>query len=436
MYGMLCLLPPLSAILVALLKKDVIAALFLGSVLSGLISNGAGCVSVVAGKYMVNGFVENSSLLLLILLIGILMGQINKSGGFQALSYIMGKRIKSAKSAKLFSWFLCFFCSTDDSMATVGAGAIAGPVMDKFHVSRERLAFILSSTGPNFLSMMPYSMYIVFGAGLLSPFVTGDPMNTYFRGVFLNAYAIISIIAAGLFAAEILPEHRAMKETKPVSEEIHKKTDEKGDITMLLCPVGAMIITLAFSYIRTGSFQIHEAALAGIIVSILFQLLKKKIRICDISAQCFEGFQNVAPIFVILFMAFTFAQSLNDIEFGNYITETLNGRIPGEVLPLSIYLVCCAVSYCTGSFASGMTIMVPLAMPLAISAECSLPLVFAACMGGSQFGDQTSPISDIFIMSSMAVGVNVAESARIQLPYKLGIMAAAAILFLILGFVI
>lgn len=440
MQGLAVLLPPVLTILTALIGKDVIAALFFGAMLAALVGNGGMFIDILVNEYMIEGLTGNISILLMVILTGVFMEQLSRSGGFQALSYYVGKRVKSQRGAKLFAWILCIFCSTDDGMATIGAGSIAVPVIDKYGVPRAKLAFILSSTGSNFISMMPYSMYIVFGCGLLAPYVSGDSMKIYYQGVGMNAYAILSIFTAFLMAAELLPDTRRMKEKSAKQAEECEDIEEgqkeaKGSLLSLLLPMGVMILVLAITYGRTGGFQIHKAVLSGVVVSALYQLFSGKMKIRDISGSCFKGFQRVAPIFMILFMAFTFSKALADIGFSESIAVLLGDSIPGGIFPVCVFLVCCGVSYCTGSFASGMTIMVPLALPIAVSAGFSIPLVFAACMGGSQFGDQTSPVSDIFILSSMASGVDVIESARVQLPYKLAVMTAAMLVFLILGFV-
>lgn len=442
MYGYMTLIPPLLTIIIALWKKDVVAALFIGLVSASLIVNGIDFLRPVVTDYMVKGWESNSSLLILILIMGIMLEQIHKSGGFYALSSMLKSRIKTARGAKLFGWILCMICSTDDGMATMGAGSIARPVMDSFQIPRERLAFILSSTGPNFLSMMPYSMYIIFGTGLLTPYVSeGTQMNVYMHAVGYNAYALLSIAAAGLFAAELIPDFKAMHMTKVhiVSDgRNEEKVSEKneGDILMLILPFGVMAITFIVSYIQTGSFLIQSAALAGCIISVVYPMCRGKASFKDISNICFDGVRNIAPLFVILFLAFSFAQSVDAMGFGAYMEIMLEGKIQPSFLPVVVFLMCSAVAYCTGSFAGSMTIMVPLAIPLALSSGSNLPLAFAACMGGSQFGDQTSPISDIFILSSMSAGIEVSQGAKTQTPYKVTLMLTAAVVFLFLGFLL
>lgn len=439
MYGILTLLPPVLTIFIALWKKDIVAALFLGIVSASLITNGIHFISQIVNVYMARGWEKNSSLLILILLIGIMLEQINKSGGFLALSSYMKKRIKTARGAKLFAWVLCMVCATDDGMATMGAGSIAKPVIDSFQIPRERLAFIISSTAPNFLSMMPYSMYIIFGTGLLAPYVTaGTEFSIYMHAVRYNAYALLSILTAGLFAAEILPDFKSMRQAKGCAAALKGEDgiqgETKGDIWMLLIPFGTMAVSFLVTYIQTGGFLIQTAALSGCIAIFVYSLFRKKLKFREISGICFEGVRSTAPLLVILFMAFSFAQSVESIGFGEYVATLLEGKVMPSLLPVCIFLLCCIVAYCTGSFASSMTIMVPLAVPLCISSGSSLPLVFAACMGGSQFGDQTSPISDIFILSSMSAGVDVSLSARVQTPYKVSMMMIAALIFLLLGF--
>ncbi len=450
MYGAWTLVPPLLAILLEMVKKDVLASLFIGTVAASLIMNGAIFLTPIVSEYMTAGWTNNASLLITIVIVGTMMGQINASGGFMALSAKIKSRVKSARGAKVLAWLLCIVCATDDGMATVGAGSIARPVTDSYKVPREKLAFIVSSTGSNFLSLMPYSMYILFGAGLIATYAGGDGYATYLQALPWNFYALLSIVAAGLFAAEILPDFGPMKRAevraaqsgalcpegrkiRALNELPEEEMPADADIWSFILPIGTMLVVFVVLYLITGAFQMVSAALCGCVVAFGYPVLRGRMKFRDISAHCFAGFQSTVPMFMILFLAFTFAAAVNSMGFGDYVVGLLHGRIGGAFLPLFSFLLAGAVAYCTGSFARGLIIMTPIALPLALSAQASIPLVFAACMGGSQFGDQTSPISDIFIMSSMTAGIDVADSARTLLPYKLCLFGLAAAAYLGIG---
>ena len=455
MYGFWTLVPPLLAITVALVKRDVVAALFLGVLSSSIIINGWGFLPPIVSEYMMGGWASGASLLMLLVLIGIMVSQITATGGFLALSRLARRKVGSRRGAKCLAWLLCILCSVDDGMAILGSGSISRPITDSFRIPREKLAYILSSVGSNFLSMMPYSAYILFGTGLIGAYAPElDSMKTYFQMIPLNAYAILSILLAGLFAAEVIPDFGPMKRAEKRAEEtgltvpagseglaLNELGDEAAarlepDLKAVLLPVGGMILTLIVLYVTAGEIQIYSAALVGALTSLIYPLLAGKMKFRDISGRCFAGFQSMAPLFIILLMAFTFSSAINAMDFGDYIVTLVGGQVNRALLPLIMFIICGLVAYASGSFATGLAIICPISIPLALASGASVPLVMAACMGGSQFGDQTSPLSDVFIMSSRTAGIDVGESARILLPYKLLTAACAAGVYLALGFLI
>lgn len=449
MYGVWTVLPPILVIVIALVKKDVVASLLIGITAASVIANGLNFLAPIVDEYMLQGWQNNAQLLLTIVIVGVLMGQINACGGFGALSKAIEKRVTTRRGAKLLSWLLCILCATDDGMATVGAGTVARSITDHYRIPREKLAYIVSSTGSNFLSMMPYSMYILFGAGILSGFTGTDGYGVYLKSIPWNFFAIGSILAAGLFAAEILPDFGPMKKREARCMEPDFSygeygavplldTDQApgGDIGAFVIPIAAMLLVFFLSYLRTGTFQMASAALFGAVVAFVYPIIRGQMHFRDISGRVFSSFKSVAPMFMILLLAFTFASAVNDLGFGDYMVALLSGGIPRQFLPAAAFLLGGLVAYCTGSFASGVIIISPVMLPLAGALELSIPLVFAACMGGSQFGDQTSPVSDIFIMSSMASGVDVAQSAQVLLPYKLILFLICAIAYLAVGWIL
>ena len=274
MYGFWTLLPPILAIVVALVKRDVIAALFLGVLSASIIMNGWSFLPPIVSKYMMEGWSSGASLLILLILIGIMVSQITASGGFLALSEFAKKKVKSRRGAKCIAWLLSIVCCVDDGMAILGSGSISRPITDDFNVPREKLAYTLSSVGSNFLSMMPYSAYILFGSGLIAAYVPQvDAIATYMKMIPLNAYALLSIIIAGLFAAEIIPDFGPMKRAEKRAMETGRLTPEnsesvslnelseeqkanlKPDMLAVILPVGSLILTLLLLFIFSG--EIH-----------------------------------------------------------------------------------------------------------------------------------------------------------------------------------
>lgn len=455
MYGFWTLVPPLLAITVALVKRDVVAALFLGVLSSSVIINGWGFLPPIVSEYLMGGWSSGASLLTLLIIIGIMVSQITAAGGFLALSGMARRRVKSRRGAKCLAWLLCILCAVDDGMAIVGSGSISRPITDSFKIPRERLAYTLSSVGSNFLSMMPYSAYILFGTGLIAAYAPElDSMKTYLQMIPLNAYAILSIVLCGLFAAELLPDFGPMKRAELRAQEtgavvpagseglaLNELDEETAarlepDLKAVALPLGGMILTLVLTYVLTGEVQIYSAALVGALVSLIYPILRGKMKFRDISGRCFAGFQSMVPLFIILLMAFTFSSAINAMGFGDYIVTLVGGQVNRALLPVIMFITCGLVAYASGSFATGLAIICPISIPLALASGANVALVFAACMGGSQFGDQTSPLSDVFIMSSLTAGIDVGESARTLLPYKLLTAACAAAAYLALGLLI
>jgi len=182
--------------------------------------------------------------------------------------------------------------------------------------------------------------------------------------------------------------------------------------------------------------QLATPFMLGLVVGIIYPLVKKYIKFEEIPGIIFAGAKSMAPVIFILFFAFSFAAAVKDIGFAAYVIRTTQGFLTGELVPAIAFLICGITAFATGSLVSGLIILAPIAISLAVGFDANITLTIAACLGGAMFGDQTSPLSDIVIESSMGAGVDVSDLARAQILYKGGFFILSFLMYLVGGYIL
>jgi Na+/H+ antiporter NhaC len=330
------------------------------------------------------------------------------------------------------------------------------PITDRFKVPREKLGFILSTTAEPVNALVPITIYILFYGGLfqsINPSLNGTA--EYIKTIPFNFFAIFSIIVALLYSLELLPDFGYMKKCEQRAKETGqviregsdvmetKELDEmkvtegvKPDILSLILPFVAFFAVIILLYIQTGSFVLTTPILIGFLVAIIYPIIRGYFKFGEITRLLINGAKSMTPIVVLLSLAFGFGKSVGAIGFAAFVIEKTQPLLIAMVLPAVIFLICAVVSYATGSLVSASVILAPIAMSLAASLGANLPLVLAALIGGSTFGDSSSPLSDIVVESAMGASVDVVDLGKAQFLYKVGIALIALVLYLILGAVL
>ena len=497
-FGIFTLIPPIVAILLAFITKNVVISLFIGVLSGGFILNLTGFNVFGALTQAFLDFINralnslsdpwNAGIVMQVLVIGGVINLVAKMGGAKAIAEALAKKAKTAKSAQLITWFLGICVFFDDYANSLIVGPIMRPVADKMKISRERLAFIIDATAAPIAGLAIISTWIGLEVSLISEGFQSIGVEASGFGVFLQtipyrfynililAFIVITIITLREFGpmrkAEI--SARKLKDltneevavTSSHMDELEPKEGVKLSIWNAIVPIGALIISAIVAFYYSGyssimagddiaiqaiitnsplsfkailevfaasdaSIALLQSALFSTVVAIVMAVWKKIFTISEAIEVWIDGMKGLIITGVILILAWSLGSVIKELGAAEYLVEALNGAIPAFLLPSLIFILGAIISFSTGSAYGTMSILMPLAIPLAykINPEMSFVIVStSAVLTGAIFGDHCSPISDTTILSSMGAGCSHIDHVKTQMWYAL-FVAAITILF-------
>ncbi len=321
------------------------------------------------------------------------------------------------------------------------------PSMREHNVSMVRVPMIISSTSSPLSCMIPISIFILFFSGLIVSSVEGyDGFSLYLSSIPFMFYCFVSIIFGFLFSSGLIPDIGYIKKMESTSTKVvtgvqdddaflgGKEGDE--DLIALILPILSLLVAIAVYFVATGMVAFTPSVLTAILVSVFYGVVKKRIKVKDISGFITEGFLSITPVMLILFVAFGFGRMVSATGFNSFVAGVLGDYFSGAVVPVVLFLVASLIAYATGSLTASAVIIFPVGLPLALATGAHIELIIGACVSGAQFGDLSSPLSDNMIMTSVGSGVNPIDTAKCLLPYRIITLIITAILFLIFGFVL
>ena len=497
-FGIFTLIPPIVAILLAFITKNVVISLFIGVLSGGFILNLTGFNVFGALTQAFLDFINralnslsdpwNAGIVMQVLVIGGVINLVAKMGGPKAIAEALAKKAKTAKSAQLITWFLGICVFFDDYANSLIVGPIMRPVADKMKISRERLAFIIDATAAPIAGLAIISTWIGLEVSLISEGFESIGVEASGFGVFLQtipyrfynililAFIVITIITLREFGPMRKAEISARKLKDLTNEEIavtsshmdelEPKEGVKLSIWNAIVPIGALIISAIVAFYYSGyssimagddiaikaivtnsplsfkailevfaasdaSIALLQSAIFSTVVAIVMAVWKKIFTISEAIEVWIDGMKGLIITGVILILAWSLGSVIKELGAAEYLVEALNGAIPAFLLPSLIFILGAIISFSTGSAYGTMSILMPLAIPLAykINPEMSFVIVStSAVLTGAIFGDHCSPISDTTILSSMGAGCSHIDHVKTQMWYAL-FVAAITILF-------
>ena len=497
-FGIFTLIPPIVAILLAFITKNVVISLFIGVLSGGFILNLTGFNVFGALTQAFLDFINralnslsdpwNAGIVMQVLVIGGVINLVAKMGGAKAIAEALAKKAKTAKSAQLITWFLGICVFFDDYANSLIVGPIMRPVADKMKISRERLAFIIDATAAPIAGLAIISTWIGLEVSLISEGFESIVVEASGFGVFLQtipyrfynililAFIVITIITLREFGPMRKAEISARKLKDLTNEEIavtsshmdelEPKEGVKLSIWNAIVPIGALIISAIVAFYYSGyssimagddiaikaivtnsplsfkailevfaasdaSIALLQSAIFSTVVAIVMAVWKKIFTISEAIEVWIDGMKGLIITGVILILAWSLGSVIKELGAAEYLVEALNGAIPAFLLPSLIFILGAIISFSTGSAYGTMSILMPLAIPLAykINPEMSFVIVStSAVLTGAIFGDHCSPISDTTILSSMGAGCSHIDHVKTQMWYAL-FVAAITILF-------
>ena len=497
-FGLFTLIPPIVAIVLAFITKNVVISLFIGVLSGGFILNLTGFNVFGALTQAFLDFIDralnsladpwNAGIIMQVLVIGGVINLVAKMGGAKAIAEALAKKAKTAKSTQLITWFLGICVFFDDYANSLIVGPIMRPVADKMKISRERLAFIIDATAAPIAGLAIISTWIGLEVSLISEgfetigveasgfvvFLQTIPYRFY--NILILAFIVITTITLREFGPMRKAEIAARKSkdlageevvaTSSHMDELEPKEGVKLSIWNAIVPIGALIISAVVAFYYSGystimagddtaiqaiitnsplsfkailetfaasdaSVALFQSALFASVVAIIMSVCKKIFTISEAIEAWVDGMKGLIITGVILILAWSLGSVIKELGTAQYLVEALNGAIPAFLLPSLIFVLGAVISFSTGTAYGTMSILMPLAIPLAykINPEMSFVIVStSAVLTGAIFGDHCSPISDTTILSSMGAGCNHIDHVKTQMWYAL-FVAAITILF-------
>lgn len=450
------LVPPIFAIVMALITKRVYISLIAG-ILSGalFLSNfslfgESGAISILVTSMATNvGQPSNFSLIIFLCLLGMLVSLMGMSGGTQAYGNWASTKIKTGRGSLLATVALSPLFFVDDYFNCLTVGNIMRPVTDKFKVPRAKLSYILDATAAPLCIMAPISTW---GAAVASNVPESvDGFSLLVQSIPYNIYALMTLFMV-LFMVVFNFDFGPMKkhEQESVAPEETSSVKSKGRVTDLVLPIVVLIITCLFFMLYTGGIfegkTIGEAfsscpsvALAltyGVLCTLVFTFIlyfpRKLVNMNGFSTCFIEGIKTMLPPALILICAWTLKSICEQLELGVFVSSLVSANMHG-FLPAICFAVSLGISFATGTSWGTFGILIPIVCAL-FNGEVSMPMVMTigAVLGGSICGDQTSPISDTTILSSTGASCDHILHITTQLPYVL-IVAACSFLGYLVG---
>ena len=458
--GPLSLIPASIAILLAFITRNTVfslaAACFAGVLVAG--EGLQGFPNVLVGAL---GNEDFSWILLLEFWIGMLIAFFQRTGAILNFSLFIENRKMTRKRVQLVSWFMGMFVYFSDYFSPLFVGSTMRTLSDRFQISREKLAYICDSTSAPVSILVPFTGWAVFVAGLtvgMGPITdVGEAMRVFIISIPFNIYPILAVVMVGLIASGILPdfgpmktaEERAQKEGKLVrdgaqplmGDELTGIQPLEGIKTSLfwnfIFPVLLVVGFALGSVMLTSSAKPMEAFLLAAFSSAIIMRIQG-IPLNEITSTAMLGIKGIMPAVVIL----AFAYALNDLSAAlntaDYIVSITESWLTPAMLPMLVFLITGFVAFSTGTSWGTYAIMIPIAVPLALSFSGGelagvVYATLAAVAGGGVFGDHCSPLSDTSILASTGAASDHIDHVKTQLPYAAIIGTISVIIYLVMG---
>ncbi len=465
------LIPPIVAIALALITKEVYSSLFVGILVGGLFYSGFAFEGTVVhifkdGMISVLSDSWNVGILIFLVILGAMVALMNKAGGSAAFGRWASEHIKTRVGAQLATVALGVLIFIDDYFNCLTVGSVMRPVTDKHNISRAKLSYLIDATAAPVCIIAPISSW----AAAVTGFVEGeDGLSLFIRAIPYNFYALLTIvmmIGITLLDADFGPmavhERNAKNgdiyttSGRPYAndESVHMVKD-KGKVIDLIIPIIALISCCVIGMIYTGGFFSGESFITafsnsdaslglvygsffGFIITVVFYIVRRALSFKECMASLPEGFKAMVPAIMILTFAWTLkamTDSLGAAEFVAGAMEHVAGGLM-NLLPAIIFLVGCGLAFATGTSWGTFGILIPIVVAVFSGSNAELMIIsISACMAGAVCGDHCSPISDTTIMASAGGQCDHVNHVSTQLPYALTVAAISFVTYIVAGFV-
>ncbi len=463
------LTPPIIAISLALITKEVYSSLFLG-ILTGALLNAKfdpvegleqlfpnGIMAVLSDKW-------NVGILVFLVILGTMVQLMNRTGGSAAFGAWASNHIKSRAGAQFSTMLLGCLIFIDDYFNCLTVGSVMRPVTDKHKISRAKLAYLIDSTAAPICIIAPISSWaaavsgFVKGENGISIFVQSIPFNFY---ALLTLFMMILIIFMKIdFGPMLQHENNACKGDlfttgrSKQTDEVSLAKGKVGRVSDLIIPVVILVVGCVIGMIYTGgffegksfidAFAASDASVGlvlgssvALILTIIYYLVRQSLSFADCMECLPEGFMQMVPAMLILTFAWTLKSMTDNLGAATYVASLVANSASGLMgfLPAIIFVVAVGLAFASGTSWGTFGILIPIVVSCFQNVDPQLMIIsISACMAGAVCGDHCSPISDTTIMSSAGAQCEHLNHVTTQLPYALTAASVSFLTFLVAGF--
>ncbi|MDY5613001.1 Na+/H+ antiporter NhaC family protein [Dysosmobacter sp.] len=464
------LLPPIIAIALALITKEVYSSLFIGILVGGLLySNFAfeatvlhvfndGIVASVTDSY-------NMGILIFLVILGAMVCLMNKAGGSAAFGRWAEKNIKSRVGAQLASILLGCLIFIDDYFNCLTVGSVMRPITDKHNISRAKLAYIIDATAAPICIIAPISSWAAAVAGFAED---GQGFNLFLRAIPYNYYALLTIVMmVGLvvmkvdfglmhtFERNAVENNDLFSGVNPYASADEDVPEDKGRVLDLVLPVVMLIICCVIGMIYSGGFFDGEGFITAfsnsdasvglmlgsafaLVFSFIYFLIRRSMSFKDMMGCIPEGFKAMVPAIMILTFAWSLKAMTDSLGAKYFVRDFVRTSATGIqlLLPVIVFVIGCLLAFATGTSWGTFGILIPIVQNVFSMDNPMAIICISACMAGAVCGDHCSPISDTTIMASAGAQCDHVNHVSTQLPYAITCAAVSGVTYLIAGILV
>lgn len=478
------LVPPLVAIVLALITKETFSSLFIGvlvgalllasfdpvDTLNNIISNEVGTGDNTSNVGFIHAISDpwNAGIFIFLIILGITVALINKAGGSAAFGTWAAKHIHSRAGSVFATFILGVLIFVDDYFNCLTVGAVMRPVTDSKKVSRAKLSYIIDATAAPICMIAPISSWAAAVSATAADLNTGiTGIQLFIRAIPYNFYSLLTIVFVvslifmrydyGPMAKAELAAYRDGKLGSLGNEE--KLDNPKASLWDMILPVVLLIVFCIIGMLYVGGFWdstaegYHSLSLAfantdasvglpwgsliSLILTFIYLLIRRVFNFKEAMECICDGFRAMVPALLILTFALTLKLTTTALGADVFVAGLMEGAASGlfMMLPAIIFVVACILAFATGTSWGTFGILIPIVLPIFAHDQSLLMIGISACLAGAVCGDHCSPISDTTIMASAGANVNHIDHVSTQLPYAITVACISFVMFVIAGIV-
>ena len=460
------LLPPVIAIGLALITKEVYSSLFIG-ILSGAILYSdfsfTGTLDAIINDGLISAVSGSAGIFIFLVELGIIVAIINKAGGSAAFGKWAQTHIKSRVGAQLATFVLGVLIFVDDYFNCLTVGSVMRPVTDSKKISRAKLSYLIDATAAPVCMIAPVSSW---AAAVASYAEEGEGFALFIKAIPYNFYSILTLVFIVTivlmkfdYGSMRIHEQNALENgdlytSGEKNESVEVTPSAKGRLIDLVLPIVVLIVSCIFALVYVGgimdganiidAFANTDATVAlpwgglvALVLIVIYVLCRKVIDFKE-SMECVpQGFIAMVPAILILTFATALKNMTSILGAKYFVGDLMQGQAEalGSFLPAIIFVVACVLAFATGTSWGTFGILIPIVTAIFATTDPLMVIGMSACLAGAVCGDHCSPISDTTIMSSAGGQCNHLNHVTTQMPYAITVAAISFVMFIISGFV-